>query len=187
LLAWLKSWSQDFKIWFLTDEWKYISHGNGGANNSSSQTRSSELSNCVSSSLESEMTLMLGCESMRFRRNGRTRGDKLRVFHSASGTERIYQFDLSQGVLGFPDKPEDALRSFDRHLETSEVRWKRRRMIAKSWPRLEAGDRITALYRTSRRLRSRRGDDIQSSHHVSLRQHHSLLDIGCGSLRIGRL
>ena len=26
---------------------------------------------------------------------------------------RIYQFDPSRGVIGFPDKPEDALQHFD--------------------------------------------------------------------------
>ena len=27
---------------------------------------------------------------------------------------RIYQFDRSRGVVGFPDKPQDALKTFDR-------------------------------------------------------------------------
>src|SRR5256886_6428932 len=42
-------------------------------------------------------------------------GDKFRAFpFRRRPLRRIYQFDRSRGVLGFPDKPEDALQSFDR-------------------------------------------------------------------------
>ena len=38
-------------------------------------------------------------------------GDKLRVFpFRKRAPKRIYQFDRSRGVLGFPEKPEDALK-----------------------------------------------------------------------------
>jgi hypothetical protein len=41
-------------------------------------------------------------------------GDKLRTFSFRERKPmRIYQFDRSRGVLGFPDKPEDALQDFD--------------------------------------------------------------------------
>jgi hypothetical protein len=39
-------------------------------------------------------------------------GDKLRVFpFRQRKPTRIYQFDQSRGVVGFPDKPEDALKT----------------------------------------------------------------------------
>jgi choline-sulfatase len=40
--------------------------------------------------------------------------DKLRVFpFRERARTRIYQFDRSRGVVGFPDKPHDALKDFD--------------------------------------------------------------------------
>jgi hypothetical protein len=42
-------------------------------------------------------------------------GDKLRTFpFREHARTRICQFDRSHGVLGFPDKPENALQGFDR-------------------------------------------------------------------------
>jgi len=42
-------------------------------------------------------------------------GDKLRAFpFRQRPPTRIYQFDRSRGVSGFPDKPQDALKTFDR-------------------------------------------------------------------------
>jgi hypothetical protein len=42
-------------------------------------------------------------------------GDKLRGFpFRERSPKRIYQFDRSHGVVGFPDKPQDALNDFDR-------------------------------------------------------------------------
>ena len=53
-------------------------------------------------------------------------GDKLRAFpFRQRPPTRIYQFDRSRGVVGFPDKPQDALKAFDRAtLKTIEVIWK---------------------------------------------------------------
>ncbi|HEX3421680.1 MAG TPA: hypothetical protein VHT01_10635, partial [Candidatus Udaeobacter sp.] len=42
-------------------------------------------------------------------------GDNLRTFpFRQRPPTRIYQFDRSRGVVGFPDKPQDALETFDR-------------------------------------------------------------------------
>jgi hypothetical protein len=42
-------------------------------------------------------------------------GDKLRAFpFRQRPLIRIYQFDRSRGVLGFPGKPQDALKTFER-------------------------------------------------------------------------
>jgi hypothetical protein len=41
-------------------------------------------------------------------------GDKLRAFPFRERPRtRIYQFDRSRAVFGFPEKPEDALQSLD--------------------------------------------------------------------------
>jgi hypothetical protein len=41
--------------------------------------------------------------------------DQLRAFPFSKRTPtRICQFDRSRGVFGFPEKPEDALKGFDR-------------------------------------------------------------------------
>ena len=110
--------SQDFKVMVLTDEWKYIFMANGGREQLFNLRRDpSELSNCVSSSsgirndlyaLAVKACCVLGAMDA-------LEGDKLRLFpFRKRPLRRIYQFDRSQGVLGFPDKPEDALQSFDR-------------------------------------------------------------------------
>jgi hypothetical protein len=40
--------------------------------------------------------------------------DQLRVFpFRKRKPTRIYQFDRSRGVLGFPEKPEDAMKGLD--------------------------------------------------------------------------
>jgi choline-sulfatase len=42
-------------------------------------------------------------------------GNKLRAFpFRQRPPTRIYQFDRSRGVVGFPDQPQDALKGFDR-------------------------------------------------------------------------
>jgi hypothetical protein len=42
-------------------------------------------------------------------------GDELRTFPFRERPRtRIYQFDRSRGVTGFPEQPQDALKGFDR-------------------------------------------------------------------------
>jgi hypothetical protein len=42
-------------------------------------------------------------------------GNKLKVFPFRQRPPiRIHQFDRSRGVVGFPDNPQDALKTFDR-------------------------------------------------------------------------
>ena len=110
--------SQDFKIMVLTDEWKYIFMANGGHEQLFNRKKDpNELSNCVSSSPAIRSDLYaLAVKACRV--PGATDaldGDKLRAvpFRQRPAT-RIYQFDRSRGVVGFPDKPQDALKIFDR-------------------------------------------------------------------------
>jgi arylsulfatase len=110
--------SQDFKVMVLTNEWKYIFMANGGREQLFNLRRDpNELSNCVGSSSEIRDDLYaLAVKACRV--PGATDaldGDKLRVFPFRKRTpKRIYQFDRSHGVLGFPEKPEDALQGFER-------------------------------------------------------------------------
>ena len=110
--------SQDFKVMVVTDEWKYIFMANGGREQLFNRKRDpNELSNCISSSLGIRDDLYdFAVKSCRT--PGATDaldGDKLRVFPFRKRTPKhIYQFDRSHGVVGFPDRPEDALNGFDR-------------------------------------------------------------------------
>jgi choline-sulfatase len=102
----------------LTDEWKYIFMANGGREQLFSRKKDpNELSNCVGSAsrVRNEM-YALAVKACRV--PGATDavdGDKLRTFPFRERPRtRIYQFDRSRGVVGFPDKPQDALKTFDR-------------------------------------------------------------------------
>jgi choline-sulfatase len=76
-----------------------------------------ELSNCISSSSAIGRDLyVLAVKACRV--PGATDAldaDKLKAFPFRQRPPiRIYQFDRSRGVVGFPDKPQDALKTFDR-------------------------------------------------------------------------
>ena len=102
----------------VTDEWKYIFMANGGREQLFNRRKdSNELRNCVSSSSRIRNELYaLAVKACRV--PGATDalgGDELRVFPFRKRVpKRIYQFDRSHGVFGFPDKPQDALKDFDR-------------------------------------------------------------------------
>jgi choline-sulfatase len=76
-----------------------------------------ELSNCLSSSPEIRKDLYaLAVQACRVPGAvDALDGDKLRAFPFRERTPiRIFQFDRSRGVFGFPDKPQDALKTFNR-------------------------------------------------------------------------
>ena len=109
--------SQDFKVMVLTKEWKYIFMANGGREQLFNRSRDpNELSNCVSASSAIRNDLyalaVQGCRVPGAK--DALDGDKLRAFpFRERPRKRIYQFDRSRGVLGFPEKPSDALHGFD--------------------------------------------------------------------------
>jgi choline-sulfatase len=109
--------SQDFKVMVVTDEWKYIFMANGGREQLFNLKRDpNELSNCVSSSSRIRDDLhALAAKACRVPGAiDALDGNKLRAFAFRSRKPtRICQFDRSRGVLGFPDKPEGALKDFD--------------------------------------------------------------------------
>jgi arylsulfatase len=110
--------SHDFKIMVLTDEWKYIFMANGGREQLFNRKKDpNELSNCVSSSspIRSDLYALAVKASRVPGANDALDGDKLQAFPFRQRPPiRIYQFDRSRGVVGFPDKPQDALKTFDR-------------------------------------------------------------------------
>jgi arylsulfatase len=110
--------SHDFKVMVVTDEWKYIFMANGGREQLFNLRQDpNELSNCVASASGIRNDLhALAVQACRVPGAiDALDGDKLHAFpFREHPRKRIYQFDRSHGVLGFPDKPEDALKGFDR-------------------------------------------------------------------------
>jgi choline-sulfatase len=110
--------SQDFKIMILTHDWKYIFMANGGREQLFYREKDpNELSNCVSSSATTRNDLYaLAVRACRVPGAiDALDGDKLRAFPFRERPPiRICQFDRSRGVFGFPDKPQDALKTFNR-------------------------------------------------------------------------
>jgi len=110
--------SHDFKVMVVTDEWKYIFMANGGRELLFNRKRDpNELSNCIGSSSKIRNELhALGVQACQAPAAAEALdGDKLRAFPFRERPRtRIYQFDRSRGVLGFPDRPSDVLKGFDR-------------------------------------------------------------------------
>jgi arylsulfatase len=110
--------SQDFKLMVLTDEWKYIFMANGGREQLFNlEEDPNELSNQVASAPKIRNDLhALGVKACKAPGAiDALDGDKLRAFPFRERPRtRICQFDRSRGVVGFPDRPQDALKGFDR-------------------------------------------------------------------------
>ena len=110
--------SHDFKIMVLTEEWKYIFMANGGREQLFNVKRDpDELSNCISSSSKTRNDLYaVAVEACRVPgAKDALDADKLRAFPFRERKRtRIFQFDRSHGVVAFPEKPQDALKPFDR-------------------------------------------------------------------------
>jgi len=109
--------SYDFKLMVVTDEWKYIFMANGGREQLFNLRQDpDELSNCVASDPKIRNDLhALGVQACQAPGAiDALDGEKLRAFPFRERPRtRIYQFDRSRGVVGFPDRPEDALKGFD--------------------------------------------------------------------------
>ena len=110
--------SHDFKLMVVTDEWKYIFMANGGREQLFNLRQDpNEASNRIGSAPGIRDDLhALGAKACGVPGAiDALDGDKLRVLPFRERARmRIYQFDRSHGVLGFPNKPEDALQGFDR-------------------------------------------------------------------------
>jgi arylsulfatase len=108
--------SHDFKLMVVT-EWKYIFMANGSREQLFNLRKDpNELSNCVGSASRVRNELhALGVQACRAPGAAdAVDGDELRAFPFRERRRmRIYQFDRSRGVVGFPDHPQDALKGFD--------------------------------------------------------------------------
>jgi len=110
--------SHDFKIMVLTDKWKYIFMANGGREQLFDRPNDpNELENCVASApskILNQLRLVAidACRSPAA--SAALEDDKLRSLpFRQRPRNRIYQFDQSFGVKGFPLHPADALKDFD--------------------------------------------------------------------------
>jgi choline-sulfatase len=109
--------SHDFKLMVVTDEWKYIFMANGGREQLFNRGQDpNELSNCVASApqIRKEMRALAVQMCQTTGATDALDGDNLRAFPFRERPRtRLYQFDRSRGVVGFPDKPQDALKGLD--------------------------------------------------------------------------
>jgi choline-sulfatase len=109
--------SHDFKLMVVTDEWKYIFMANGGREQLFNRGQDpNELSNCVASApqIRKEMRALAVQMCQTPGATDALDGDNLRAFPFRERPRtRLYQFDRSRGVVGFPDKPQDALKGLD--------------------------------------------------------------------------
>jgi choline-sulfatase len=109
--------SHDFKIMVLTDRWKYIFMANGEREQLfNREDDPNELSNCVSSlpKVRSDLYALAVKACGVPGASDALDGNKLRAFPFRQRPPfRIYQFDWSRGVAGFPDTPQDALKTFN--------------------------------------------------------------------------
>jgi arylsulfatase len=110
--------SHDFKLMVLTDDWKYIFMANGDREQLFNLKQDpNEVANCVASASKIRNELhALGVQACKVPGAiDALDGEKLRAFpFRERPRKRIYQFDRSRGVVGFPDRPADALKDFNR-------------------------------------------------------------------------
>lgn len=110
--------SHDFKVMVVTDEWKYIFMANGGREQLFHRKEDpNELSNCIASTSAATRRDLRALAVDAFRSAGALKaldGDALCSFpFRERPRQRIYQFDQSFGVNGFPDHPKDVLKNLD--------------------------------------------------------------------------
>jgi choline-sulfatase len=103
-----------FKIMVRNGPWKYIFMANGGREQLFQLHEDPrELSNVVAAQPEVgrklRATATRACERPELREAMNAHGLRAFEFH-ARELKRIYQFDRSRGVTGFPKRPEDVLR-----------------------------------------------------------------------------
>ena len=192
--------SEFFKVVVVKDEWKYIFMANGRREQLFDLKQDPhELSNRAHDTPEIRKNLYALAVARCGVRGAQDalEGDELRSFpYQERPRQRIYQFDRSKGVKGFPEKPKDVLAEASRERSTVPTPASN---LSKSASGLRDGldDLGLGLKPGDAHYRAYVGppedyDLIAAMTFnllttLGLRQHHSLLDVGCGSLRIGRL
>ncbi len=108
--------SHQFKVMVRSGDWKYIFMANGGREQLFNlRNDPSELANLAETQSETKQQMHSKALSacLKPELNAARDGDGLRKFpFQARPLQRIYQFDQSRGVTGFPNKPEDVLKNW---------------------------------------------------------------------------
>lgn len=193
--------SEFFKVMVVMNEWKYIFVANGRREQLFNLKKDPhELSNRAVEAPEVRKNLyalavgrcgVLGARDA-------LEGEDLHSFsYRERRRERIYQFDQSRGVKGFPEKPQDALTKMNPERSTASAPVPSHRANNATGSTDESENLGLGLKAGDPHYRACVGPpadyDLVAAMTfnllttIGLRQHHSLLDVGCGSLRIARL
>jgi choline-sulfatase len=181
-----------FKVMILSGEWKYIFMANGGREQLFNlKMDPDELHNCITehSDVRDELyQLAVASCNCPGAADALTGGDLRTFAFRERPRERIYQFDKSRGVVGFPERPAEVvatqpLAKAPHSLPQEHIPEKEDLGLG-----LRPGDKHYRAYVGP----PERYDHIAAMTFnllttLGLRQEHTLLDIGCGSLRVGRL
>jgi SAM-dependent methyltransferase len=192
--------SEFFKVMFVKDEWKYIFMANGQREQLFNlRADPDELCNRVAEAhdVRAELNALAAARCAVLGAREALEGDRLRSFpYRERPRKRIYQFDKSKGVTSFPENPADAVSNFfvPAIASTPDV-FRRGNDAPRSNDKsddlgmgLKPGDpHYRAYVGPSDRYDLIAAMTFNLLTTLGLRQHHSLLDVGCGSLRIGRL
>src|SRR4029450_11734829 len=184
----------------VKDEWKYIFMANGGREQLFNlRADPDELCNRVAEAhdVRAELNALAAARCAVLGAREALEGDRLRSFpYRERPRKRIYQFDKSKGVTIFPENPADAVSNFfvPAIASTPDV-FRRGNDAPRSNDKsddlgmgLKPGDpHYRAYVGPSDRYDLIAAMTFNLLTTLGLRQHHSLLDVGCGSLRIGRL
>ncbi len=192
--------SEFFKVVVVKDEWKYIFMANGGREQLFNlRADPDELCNRAAEAddVRAELNVLAAarCEILGAREA--LEGDRLRSFpYQERPRKRIYQFDKSKGVASFPENPADAVSNFFvPAIASTPDAFRRGNDPPGSNDKsddlgmgLKPGDpHYRAYVGPPDRYDLVAAMTFNLLTTLGLRQHHSLLDLGCGSLRIGRL
>jgi arylsulfatase A-like enzyme/SAM-dependent methyltransferase len=192
--------SEFFKVMVVKDEWKYIFMANGGREQLFNlRADPDELCNRVAEAhdVRAELNALAAARCAVLGAREALEGDRLRSFpYRERPRKRIYQFDKSKGVTSFPENPADAVSNFfvPAIASTPDV-FRRGNDAPGSNDKsddlgmgLKPGDpHYRAYVGPPDRYDLIAAMTFNLLTTLGLRQHHSLLDLGCGSLRIGRL
>ena len=184
--------SEFFKVMVVIDEWKYIFMANGRREQLFNlKTDPDELSNRAAEAPDVRRKLYAfavarcGVQGA----SDALDGKDLRSFsYRERGRERIYQFDRSRGVAGFPANPGDALVRSPAPPDRPDNSGQNSLQSDDLGLGLKPGDphyRAFVGPPADYDLVAAMTFNLLTT--LGLRQHHALLDLGCGSLRVGRL